>query len=179
MASTFSSLASTLGGEDAVYDITEQADEAANPGLKYFNHQYKGFFAVRATKEEHTAEFFAVTPETILTDYDTARTASGTIVADFKCDAQLTTTAGMPGSLTRSDECGAVQFDSTRPGTADIPFPAADTDELRELSSCGYMGCQLEAEAPTNTPSSSSFPSVIASFYCIGIVGLLTQYLVY
>jgi hypothetical protein len=86
---------------DALYDLLEQADEAANPGLKYFNHQYKGFFAVRATKERHAAEFFVVTPETIKSDYAKARKASGNIVADFMCDAQLTTTAGMPGSLRR------------------------------------------------------------------------------
>ena len=121
----------------------EAADEAANPGLKYYNMQYKGFFAVKATKEEHVAEFFVVDPETILTDYANARSTSNSIVADFMCDAQLTTTAGQRGSLTRSDDCSVIEFDTKRSSMLGVPFPDSSTEGAVELSDCGYDECEF------------------------------------
>lgn len=125
----------------------EQAEEAANPGLEYYNLQYKGFFAVKATKETHIAEFFVVDPKTILTDYAEARDTSGNIVADFLCDTQLTTTAGIPGSLDRVDECSQIEFETTRPAVWDLPFPVVESDtDIVELSNCGYEGCQFDVK---------------------------------
>jgi hypothetical protein len=138
----FSSLSNILGSNGTVFNLMEAADEAANPGLKYYNMQYKGFFAVKATKETHVAEYFVIEPETILTDYDTARRNSSAIVAPFKCDSQLTTTAGKPGSLDRAEACSAVKFETARSPTLKIPFPNPSTDGPKtSLSGCGYDEC--------------------------------------
>lgn len=119
----------------------EAADEAANPGLKYYNMQYKGFFAVQATKKSHVAEYFVIDPKTILTNYTTAR-RNNTIVAPFTCDAQLTTTAGKPGSLDRTAVCSLVKFETKRSAIWNMPFPKPTTDGLKtSLSKCGFDEC--------------------------------------
>lgn len=185
-----------------MYSLLEKADEAANPGLAYFNLQYKGmklysvprctvfnadflfsnsqlvclceflyhptlgFFAVKATKQSHVAEFIVIEPDTILANYEDARAASGKVTADFACDVQLTTTAGSPGSLDRQDTCSAITFASERPAVWGIPVPASGDDtDVVELTGCGYKQCmftvtapELEptTEAPTGTPMESS-----------------------
>eukprot|EP00977_Amphora_coffeiformis_P009290 scaffold2103_cov185-Amphora_coffeaeformis.AAC.35 len=168
----FSGLSDLVGGDDEIYSLLEQAEEDANPGLKYYNLQYKGFFAVKATKETHVAEYFVIDPETILTDYPEARTASGDIVANFKCDTQLTTTAGMPGSLDRVDQCSAIEFEATRPAVWDLPFPVVEPGEnIVELSDCGYDECQFDikaTDAPTSGASIAS--SLIATYHIIVLV---------
>jgi hypothetical protein len=117
----FQPLEDAVGGQDALYDVLELADETANPGLHYFNMQYKGFYAVRATKETHVAEFFGFTPDTILSSYEDARAASGGLTADFVCDSQVTTTAGERGSMVRTEECFC---HSVRYGTSGCMEPA-------------------------------------------------------
>jgi hypothetical protein len=142
-------------GVDGVYNLLEAADEDANPGLKYFNHQYKGFFAVKATRQEHVAEFFAISPDDILRDFDAARTQSGKMTAEFFCDAQLTTTAGQAGSLERSDNCGAIAFDETRPSVWELDFPPSSSVRgLVTLENCGYDQCTSDL-APVSDPSAA------------------------
>ena len=140
-----------MGGDDEVYRLLELADEAANPGLKYYNLQYKGFFAVKATKTSHVAEFFVVTPETVLSNYSNARAASsGGLVADFMCDAQLVTTAGEPGSLERGDACSVIEFDTARPAVWSLPVPTATTQSLETtaLTDCGHRQCEFDVATP-------------------------------
>lgn len=144
-------------GQDTMYNALEQADEEANPGLVYFNHQYKGFFAVKATKEEHIAEFFVIDPQVILSNYTAARTSSGGIVAEFMCDTQVTTKADVPGSLERSEQCGAIQFETERSPIDTIPFPQASLDDVStDLSDCGYAQCEFDvASSETSTAPQS------------------------
>ena len=161
-----------MGGSDEVYSLLEQADEAANPGLKYYNLQYKGFFAVKATKESHVAEFFVVDPETILQNYDTARSESGALVANYKCDAQLTTMAGTPGSLERTGTCSAIEFDTSRPEVWDLPFPKATSDDslVTQLEDCGYKQCEFDVTAtPTKAPTAGSAATIIVSCHWITV----------
>jgi alkaline phosphatase D len=170
----FSSLSETVGGDDALYSLLEEADEAANPGLKYYNHQYKGFMAVRATKESHVAEFYVHTPETVTSSYEVARAASGTIVAEYACDTQLTTTAGMPGSLDRADECSAITFESERPAVWDLPFPqVADAADLAELSDCGFAECKFATE-PAPTSGATVVSGVSALLLLVAVVSTLS-----
>jgi hypothetical protein len=138
----FRSLADDLGSDDAVYDIIEKADEVNNPGLKYSNIQFKGFFAAKVTKKKHVAEYFGFTEKITATSYDYAVLLNKDgITAPFFCDAQLTTTAGQPGSLKRSDNCSAIVFTKERPKAWDLQFPEADVGSLGTLKDCGYNQC--------------------------------------
>ena len=132
----------TAGGEDAVSKMIEAADEAWNPGLKYNDIEYNGFVAVKVTKTTHVAEYFGFTPETILSSYDVALLNNpGGLTAKFFCDVQLTTTAGSPGSLVRSNTCSTIQFDATRPALWNTSFPLEATLPTTKLSNCGYNQC--------------------------------------
>jgi hypothetical protein len=155
-------------------------------------NQFKGFFAVRATKEAHVAEYFGIAADITLSTYETARAASGKITADFACDGQFTTTAGMPGSLDRSDTCGAITFASERPAVWGLPFPVADVSslELAELIGCGMEQCELDtrsvavptaptadaptAEAPAAAPTTSG-ASKIAGSLVVAVALLLSS----
>jgi hypothetical protein len=121
----------------SVFDLLQRANEGFNPGLKYVNFQHKGFVAVKVTKTEHIAEYIGFTPETLLTPYD----PSNAKTVPFFCNVQLTTTAGKPGSLTRNNECGATQFDTSRPEYWSIPFPTASQAPAYTFLNCGYRQC--------------------------------------
>lgn len=106
-----------------------------------------------------------IEPETILTNYEDAREASGGIVADFACDVQVTTTAGAPGSLDRQDTCSVIDFATERPAVWSIPVPASSVDDnVTELTGCGYKQCTFtvtpaETEAPSAAPTEMKTPS--------------------
>jgi hypothetical protein len=131
----------------------------------YYNHQYKGFFAVKITKDSHVAENFAVSRATTLTPYpsnESTAESRTSMTAPYFCDVQLTTTAGQRGSLERSDACSAIAFDESRPAVWDIPFPLSNSSMssiLVQLSDCGYNQCQLEAPAPAASPPTADEPS--------------------
>jgi hypothetical protein len=146
LLSGFKQIVATAGGEEAILKLFELADEAWNPGLKYTNMRYNGFFAVKVTKNTHIAEYFGFTPETILTPYDQALMQNaGGITAKFFCHAQLTTTAGAPGSLVRSDNCSVIQFDNSHPTLWKIPFPLTNTSPTTKISKCGSEQCTFPA----------------------------------
>jgi len=50
LSGTFAPLADVLGSMDDVFDLLNKGDEAANPGMPYYDLHYKGFFAVKLTK---------------------------------------------------------------------------------------------------------------------------------
>lgn len=158
MYGLFNPLEDAVGGQDALYDTIEQLDEAANPGLKYFNIQFKGFYVVKATKETHVTEYFGIRPDIMKSNYATARKENNDgITAAHICDSHLTTTAGMPGSLDRDDSaCGTIKFASTRPALWELPVPENDDLEgVPTLSDCGMLECKsdaLTAEVSTREP---------------------------
>jgi phosphodiesterase/alkaline phosphatase D-like protein len=167
MYGIFNPLEDAVGGEDALYDTIEQHDEAANPGLKYFNIQFKGFYLVKATKETHVTEYFGIRPDIMKSNYATARTENNDgITAAHICDSHLTTTAGMPGSLDRDDSaCGTIKFASTRPALWELPVPKNDDIEgVPTLSDCGMLECKSDAltaealatEPPTKAPTAGA-----------------------
>ena len=138
----FKDIVKIAGGEDAVLKMVEAADEAWNPGLKYNNVEYNGFVAVKVTKTTHIAEYFGIAPETLVSPYNVALSNNpGGLTAKFFCDVQLTTTAGSPGSLVRSGNCSAIQFDTIRPAVWNTSFPLAVTSPIKKLSNCGYNQC--------------------------------------
>jgi hypothetical protein len=142
-------LADILGSEDAAWRLVEKADEEANPGLQYWNMQHKGFFVVKATKETHIAEYFGFTPDVTLTNFEDARAANGdALTAEYTCRVSLTTTAGEPGSLVRSDVCSAIEIDTERPAVWGLPYPIQDApvDGIR-LTDCGFNQCKFNVTA--------------------------------
>jgi hypothetical protein len=152
-----------FGDVEDLYDLLELAEETLNPGLVYYNNQYKGFFAVRVTKDSHVAENYVVTRDTTLAPYpadeSTAESRTSLTVPYF-CDAQLTTTAGERGSLERSNNCSAITFDETRPAAWDIPYPlsagSSMSDLSVQLSNCGYDQCRFQVPEQVPMPSPSS-----------------------
>jgi alkaline phosphatase D len=165
MYGIFNPLEDAVGGKDALYDTIEQLDEMANPGLKYFNMQFKGFYAVKATKESHVTEYFGIRPDIITSNYETARAANNDgVTAPHFCDSHLTTTAGMPGSLDRDDSaCGTIKFASTRPALWELPVPENDDlDGGPTLSNCGMMGCKFDAPTKASTDGAGSLLSIMA-----------------
>jgi hypothetical protein len=177
----FQPLEDAVGGQDALYDVLELADETANPGLHYFNMQYKGFYAVRATKETHVAEFFGFTPDTILSSYEDARAASGGLTADFVCDSQVTTTAGERGSMVRTEECSAIQFATERPAVWSLPFPLDATEErsatlsvegLETLTGCGYIQCEFDTQATVADTSGGAGTTMARAIFAFSLFTL-------
>lgn len=126
--------------------LAEQASVDINPGLQYAEISNKGFFAAKITKSSHTTEYFHVTPENILSDYDTARAASGGITSDFFCGTSLVTMEGAPGSL-EPEACGAISFADERPAVWSLPVPEAPISGEAVASDCGYLGCSISLSA--------------------------------
>lgn len=97
---------------------------------------------------EHIAEYILFDAATTLSNYDTARTASGQITADFSCAASLKTTAGQPGSLIPQSHCSAIEFDHSRPSAWDLVVPTISKEDASTvLKDCGYNACLLDASS--------------------------------
>jgi len=124
--------------QDTIVNMVNGAYERANPNLHYANVGYKGFVAVKVTKDSNTAEFITIDPDVMLQDFDEAR--GDGITAPFDCKASMVTPVDSPGTLDRSDEC-TIAFDSTRPAVYDITVPAGVSDANAALADCGYKGC--------------------------------------
>jgi len=132
-----------LGGSDGVYKFLNDMLELQNEGLVFADIEKKGFFAVKATKTTHTAEYFLVNQTTTVTNFQTARTASGKITAAFTCDASLLTNAANPGELTQQSGCSAIQFQNTRPVVwTNVPVPISPVVARPALKNCGMDGCK-------------------------------------
>lgn len=98
---------------------------------------------IGSSQATSTAEFFLFTPETILSDYETARAASGKETADFFCDASMVTTAGQKGSMEKQADCGAIEFLRERPFWWNIPVPPM-APKGPMLTGCDYNACRVE-----------------------------------
>jgi len=136
-----------LGGPDGVYDFISDGFEDVNPGLVYGSTKDKGFFAVKATKETHTTEYFHVDALNTVSDYATARSSSGGITSDFYCGASLITYAGEQGSLEKQADCGVITFSAERPAEWSISVPESFTSREgkkgkgKPLVKCGGNAC--------------------------------------
>lgn len=126
---------------DALHAAMGEGNVNQVPGMRYSNIFKKGFFAVKVTPEKHVAEYFLFTEETMQTDYESAREESGGITASVDCVASLETRAGEKGSLDRSDECSAIEFDSARPSFWNLPVPIRDYPNYKPLINCDFRGC--------------------------------------
>jgi hypothetical protein len=155
--SILSGLEPILGGRDAAFSLFHQGWRQSNPSLVYAETQNKGFFAVKATKTTHTAEYFLIKPNTTLSTFSAARAASGKITADFTCGSSLVTTAGAKGSLVPQAACSAIQYDTARPAVWNIPFPLDSADVgVVKLSRCNMDACLFNADlAATKSPTRS------------------------
>ena len=99
-----------------------------------------------------------------MSDFDTARQASGKITANYDCDASLVTTAGDPGSLAQQSNC-VIEFEDSRPAEWDIPVPNPDkmTGDF-VFTGCDYNACEIDFNLlPTPTMSPTSLPTVDCS----------------
>jgi PhoD-like phosphatase len=133
-----------LGGPEEVYSLFDALFKQKNPSLVYADTRFKGFYAVKATKTTHTAEYIRIDPETILSNFTVARAARNGITAKFTCGASLVTTAGQRGSLVKQPACGAIAFDSIRPAEWSIPYPLNHTNTgLKKLQHCNMNACQF------------------------------------
>ena len=94
-------------------------------------------------QEVHVAEYLLFDPETILKDFETARTADGdALTAEFVCDTSLATCASSPGSLSPLPECNAIKFMKSRPAVFNLPVPPAFvSSSSAQFERCGYEGC--------------------------------------
>merc|ERR1711894_242476 len=94
----------------------------------------------------HTAEYILFEPEVILTDYDEARKASGSITAGFTCGVSLVTKAEDAGSLDAQEDC-VITYDSARPLVWDIPVPISGDKSVglgESLAECGFNACEFD-----------------------------------
>jgi alkaline phosphatase D len=137
----FGPITAALGGDSGVYKLLSDLWELQNDGLVYGNVEKKGFFAVKANRVAHTAEYFLTGRNTTVTDYAKARAANGRITAEFECDASLTTLAGSPGNLVEQDICNTIKFDAARPAVWSLPVPIAPLFAGTKLTNCGMDGC--------------------------------------
>lgn len=104
----------------------------------------------------------------MLSDYDEARSVSGSITSNFKCGASLVTDAGSPGSLEQQESC-IIEFDSTRPAVWDLPVPEVeDVPGGSFLSGCGYDACEFDA----STSGSSKTFKIVTVEGCLTADGL-------
>jgi hypothetical protein len=177
MYGIFNPLEEAVGGKDALYDTIEQLDEMANPGLKYFNMQFKGFYAVKATKESHVTEYFGIRPDILTSNYVAARALNNDgITAAHICDSHLTTTAGMPGSLDRDDSaCGTIKFASARPALWELPVPESDDLEgVATLSDCGMLECKFDAPTMVTTKDVTDAPTEAPTAGAGGLLSIMT-----
>jgi hypothetical protein len=116
-------------------------------------------------QDSHTAEYFGIAAKDILSDYETARQASGGITAAYKCLASLETQAEVPGSLERMDDCSVITFVSERPAAYDLPVPLTIPLSGEALTQCGYMGCVFSASIEGVMPASTSTAAPFTSIY--------------
>jgi len=141
-----------LGGPDGVYDFISDGFEDVNPGLVYGSTKDKGFFAVKATKETHTTEYFHVDAVNTVSDYATARSSSEGITSDFYCGASLITYAGEQGSLEKQADCGVITFSAERPAEWSISVPASfmsgegKKGKGKPLVNCGGNACIVKKD---------------------------------
>jgi hypothetical protein len=142
-----------IGGVDAYRYLLNASFADTMSGLKYFDLQYRGFFAAEVTHEKHVTEYFHFTDETSQQNYLEARAASGKIVADYICGTSMVSTASERGSLVPQDSCGAITFDSSRPAVWDLPVPIVDDMDGLPLADCGIFGCRVEKAAPEPAPT--------------------------
>jgi len=175
----FAPIADTVG-EDTIYDAIDAAGVATNPGLVFTNQRNKGFFAVSVTPETHTAEYFLLDSETLVTSFTDARAANGDgLTADYFCGASLTTNADTKGSLTKNDACAAITFVEERNAVFDLPVPVEPLDGTNEadLANCGFRGCTFDTQetaSPTNTPSGATSLSTFFPLSLILVVPVVT-----
>lgn len=147
-------IAPALGGADGVYSVINSLLTEQNPGLKFADTQNKGFYAVKATKGTHIAEFIFVTPATLLSNYSAALSASGGITANHFCGASLVTTAGVKGSLDKQANCSTIEYDTVRPAVWGLPYPPSNnTAALRTLTACNMDACVFAAPNATKAPT--------------------------
>lgn len=133
-----------IGGRNAMYDIIHKAYYRQNPNLKFVNVRNKGFVAIRANKDAHTAEWIGFSDENMRLDYDAARAAAGegALTARTMCLGSYTTNAATPGSLERNKGCSAIRFSNQRPAVYGVSVAISDTPpEGEALADCGYTGC--------------------------------------
>jgi PhoD-like phosphatase len=135
-------ISNLLGGDEGVFKFLNDMWELQNNGLVYGDVQKKGFFAVKATKDSHVAEYFLVTQNTTLSNFAEARAwNNGKITAAFSCDASLLTRAAIPGELTPQASCSAIKFDSKRPSVWSLPVPIRPLIKGKKLIDCGMDSC--------------------------------------
>lgn len=142
-------LESLLGGKEAAFDLIEQGFvdciDTETSKLVYGSIARRGFYAVKATEEVHTAEYLLIDPETIVKNFSDARADNGDgLTSAFVCDTSLATFADAPGSLVPRGECGAIEFIGERPAVFNLPVPAEFIDSNSCYSQCGYAGCVVE-----------------------------------
>ena len=122
-------------------------------------------------QETHTAEFMLFEPEVILSDYDAAREASGSITAAFTCGVSLVTKAEDAGSLDPQDNC-VNTFDTARPIVWEIPVPLVGDGSLEigpSLVECGFDACEFDTtddESDTPADESDKTPSSGSKEFC-------------
>lgn len=140
-------LVGPLGGPENAYKLVADNFLGSHKGLVFANVHQKGFVAVKATKEEHIAEYILFDANTILSNYDAARSASQKITADFSCAASLKTKAGRRGSLVRQPSCSAIEFEQSRPSVWNLSVPIKFTEEDNILKDCGLNACVIEFDS--------------------------------
>jgi len=107
-----------MGLGSSGWQVTNRLWESATTGLKYADVKDKGFMAITVTRNEHIAEFIAITDslDSIKTSMENIQTkpySAFSLHAPFKCAKALKTHSGQPGSLD-SVECGAATFATKR-----------------------------------------------------------------
>lgn len=141
----FEQIQEPIGGQDVMYDIIHKAYYRQNPNLKFVNVRNKGFVAIKANKDTHSAEWIGFSSEDMLLDYDAARAAAGegALTATAICLGSYTTSAAIPGSLEANEGCSAIQFATERPVVYNISVPISEMlpEDDETLTDCGYMGC--------------------------------------
>ena len=149
----FASIADAIGGLPAVMDILEKSFIRENENLKLVNLEFKGATVVTVTRDTHTAEYFGVTEEDRVSNYETAR--NGALTAEPICKGRVVTNAAEAGSLESFDYCSSTTFESERPVEYTLDIPVAEvSNTLQTLSDCGYKGCTVFV-GPTTAPTSS------------------------
>ena len=122
-------------------------------------------------QDTHTAEYILFDPEVLLSDYDAARDASGSITAAFTCGVSLVTKAEDAGSLDPQDNC-VIAFDTARPIVWEIPVPLVGDGSLEigpSLVECGFDACEFDTtdgESDTTDGESDTAPSSGSKEFC-------------
>ncbi|CAE8623478.1 unnamed protein product [Polarella glacialis] len=153
----------------SMWDFIHRSFMAGNPGLKYANTKDKGFFAVKATKTRHVAEFYLISdnasapasqPYTAKI-YKDARTA-GRLTAPYYCGTSLVTTAGSKGSLAEQASCEVVFQTGSWPAewsTIKLPAYTIPTTTAATAAAATTATATTAAAATTTTTKQATSSS--------------------